>query len=138
MVGAQIDLTLSVKDLGSGCHFTKTGTRYSNHPGLSLRDAAEAANAHATACRALPRDIPARPDDDAARERLRKWAGNARNRVEDQQLWIESLDLLRPTLQRTTDWIETALQQLADDEPDLLTIKRSNYSSHALYYARRS
>ncbi|MER5995853.1 hypothetical protein [Streptomyces viridosporus] len=48
-----------------GCHYaqsTDPDKRYSS--GLTLMDAGRIANAHATSRRALPRDIPARPDDE--------------------------------------------------------------------------
>ncbi|MFD3641496.1 hypothetical protein [Streptomyces griseus] len=42
-------------------------------PHYGLRQAAEAANDHAGTCRALPRELPARPDEDTARNLLRSW-----------------------------------------------------------------
>ncbi|MFG2986978.1 hypothetical protein ACGFYQ_37990 [Streptomyces sp. NPDC048258] len=47
-----------------GCHYatSENGERtYNTRYGLA--DAAKVANEHATTCRALPRDIPARPDE---------------------------------------------------------------------------
>lgn len=121
-----------------GCHFASAqdgqrtyNTRY------SLDDAAKAANEHATGCRALPRDIPARPDDDTVRERLHAWVRGARRRSDDVQLWLSDLDLIRLTLQRTNDWIEAELQQLAVDQPEILRTERREYSNRAFYYARR-
>ncbi|MDQ0681087.1 hypothetical protein QFZ56_000050 [Streptomyces achromogenes] len=111
-----------------GCHFVKASNQHTNHGWLELKDAAEAANDHATTCRALPRDITARPDDDTARERLLKWVSGCRSRVADEQIWIESLDLLRLSLQRTDDWILAALQQLALDHPEMLRAEPSEYS----------
>ncbi|WP_030997767.1 hypothetical protein [Streptomyces sp. NRRL F-5630] len=123
-----------------GCHYAtrESGKRpYSTR--YSLADAAKVANAHATTCRALPRDIPARPTDDTVREQLHSWVRGTRHRHKDVQLWISDLDLSRLTLQRTTAWIEAVLQQLAADQPDVLRSERSQYSDsdHVSYYARR-
>ncbi|WP_411152647.1 hypothetical protein [Streptomyces sp. A30] len=122
-----------------GCHFVKTHNKFKSHGWLELKDAAAVANDHATTCRALPRDITARPDDDTVRERLLKWVSGCRNRVEDEQIWIESLDLLRLSIQRTDDWIVAALQQLAIDHPEILRAEPSEYSDHThiRYFARR-
>lgn len=121
-----------------GCHYAtcENGQRtYNTRYGLA--DAAKVANEHATTCRALPRDIPARPDDDTVRERLHAWVRGARHRDKDVQLWVSDLDLIRLTLQRTNAWIVDVLQQLAVDQPDVLRIERSQYSDYVSYYARR-
>ncbi|MGW1007706.1 hypothetical protein [Streptomyces sp. NPDC002520] len=120
-----------------GCHFVKANNKFTSHGWLELKEAATAANDHATDCRALPRDIPARPDDHAVRERLSTWVTGCRNRGADEQVWIESLDLIRLTLQRTDDSIEAALQQLAVDQPEILRTDRCEYSDRVRYYARR-
>lgn len=123
-----------------GCHFASAEDRKRTYNRrYSLADAAKVANEHATTCRALPRDLPARPDDDTAREQLHAWVRRARRNTEDVQLWLSDLDLLRLTLQRTNDWIVGVLQQLAVDQPDALRIERSQYTGHAFvsYYARR-
>ncbi|WP_329212475.1 hypothetical protein [Streptomyces sp. NBC_01708] len=109
-----------------GCHFAKAVDRSKGYTWLTFEDAAEVANAHATTCRAMSRRVPARPDDDTVRERLRKWVGESRNRVKDVELRIEALDPARLTLQRTDDWIEARLRELADAEPDLLLVKSWN------------
>jgi hypothetical protein len=121
-----------------GCHYATSedeartyNTRY------SLTDAAKVANEHATNCRALPRDIPARPDDDTVRERLHAWVRGARNRDKDVQLWLSYLDLIRLAVQRTNDWIEAELQQLAVDQPEILRTERSEYSNRVFYYVCR-
>lgn len=121
-----------------GCHYAtrENGQRtYSTRYGLA--DAAKVANEHATTCRALPRDIPARPDDDTVRERLHSWVRGARHRDKDVQLWVSDLDLIRLTLQRTNAWIVDVLQQLVVDQPDIARIERSEYSDYVSYYARR-
>lgn len=122
-----------------GCHFAsrRDGTR-TYHTPYSLAEAATVANEHATTCRALPRALPARPDDDTVREQLHTWVNDHRNRGESHQMWVSDLDLRRLTLQRTTAWIETVLQQLAADQPDILRIERSNHSGYVSYYARRT
>ncbi|MFC9431636.1 hypothetical protein [Streptomyces sp. NPDC056987] len=123
-----------------GCHFTATRETIRGYQGwYTLEDVATVANDHATTCRALPRDIPARPDDDAVRDRLKKWAAGCRRQDEDVQLRIQHLDLMRLTLQRSNGWIENALQQLADGHPDIVIAKPSKYSGgHTEFYARCS
>lgn len=119
-----------------GCHYATNGERTYNTR-YSLTDAAKVANEHATTCRALPRDIPARPDDDTVRERLYAWVYGARHRGQDAQLGLSDLDLIRLTLQRTNTWIEAELHQLAADQPDVLRTERSKYSGAVSYYARK-
>jgi hypothetical protein len=121
-----------------GCHFASAQDgRRTYNTRYSLADAAKTANEHATTCRALPRDLPARPDDDTAREQLHAWVRGARRRKEDVRVWISDLDLIRLTLQRTNDWIVGVLQQLAVDQPEVLRTERSQYSDYPSYYARR-
>ncbi|MET9497442.1 hypothetical protein [Streptomyces sp. NPDC006552] len=123
-----------------GCHYASARDTDSTYRTCySLTDAAKAANTHATACRALPRAIPARPDDDTVRERLHSWARGRRSRKEDVQLWLSELDFSRLALQRSKDWIVDALQQLATDQPDILPVSRSDYGDHVYtsYYACR-
>ncbi|MEU2440170.1 hypothetical protein ABZ595_28910 [Streptomyces rubradiris] len=120
-----------------GCHF-RLPAKPSGYDWLPLEDAAAAANDHAATCRALPRDIPARPDDDTVREYLWTWVNTSRTLKADEQIDLESLDLLRLTIQRTTDWIEAALQQLAVDQPEILRTETSKHTNGRVsYYARR-
>ncbi|MEV2255888.1 hypothetical protein AB0I94_35930 [Streptomyces sp. NPDC050147] len=120
-----------------GCHFTKANSAARSCGWLDLKGAADIANGHATTCRALPRDIPSRPDDDAVRDQLRQWVvGQRRHQSEDTELWISFLDPVRPTLQRTNIWIETALRQLADTQPDIVVAKTSEYTEVTRFYAR--
>ncbi|MFJ3213822.1 hypothetical protein [Streptomyces flaveolus] len=122
-----------------GCHYSEsTDPDKTYTSGLTLTEAGRFANTHATSCRALPRDIPARPDDDAAREQIRKWVASWRRRDEDLQIYLRFFNHGRLVLQRTDDWIETALQQLADEEPDLLLAKPSEYSGRMEFYALRT
>lgn len=119
-----------------GCHYaTREDGERTYNTRYSLADAAKVANEHATTCRALPRDIPARPDDDTVRERLHSWVRGARRRGEENQLWLPHLDLIRLTIQRTNAWIKAELQQLAADQPDVLRTERSEYSDTVFYYA---
>ncbi|MFD4543561.1 hypothetical protein [Streptomyces bauhiniae] len=121
-----------------GCHFaTREDGERSYNTRYGLADAAKVANEHATTCRALPRDIPARPDDDTVRERLHSWARGARHRDKEVELYLSYLDLIRLTVQRTNDWIEAELQQLAADQPEVLRTERSEYSDAVFYYARQ-
>ncbi|MEV8529209.1 hypothetical protein AB0451_34560 [Streptomyces sp. NPDC052000] len=121
-----------------GCHYaTCEDEARTYNTRLVLADAATVANEHATTCHALPRDIPARPDDDTVRERLHAWVRATRSRDKDVQLWLSYLDLIRLNLQRTNDWIEAELQQLAVDQPEILRTERSEYSDRVFYYARR-
>ncbi|MGW3491351.1 hypothetical protein [Streptomyces sp. NPDC001054] len=118
-----------------GCHYaTRQDSMYSRY---TLTAAAKVANTHASSCRALPRTIPARPDDDTVRERLHSWVRENRRQDEGVQIWIRDLDLMRLTLQRTTKWIEAVLHQLAEDQPDVLWIAHSQYSDAVAYSARQ-
>jgi hypothetical protein len=121
-----------------GCHYaTRENGERTYNTRYSLADAAKVANEHATTCRALPRDIPARPDDGTVRERLHSWVRGARTGGKDVELWLFYLDLIRLTVQRTNGWIEAELQQLAADQPDVLRTERSEYSDRVFYYARQ-
>ncbi|MEU0119063.1 hypothetical protein ABZ137_36650 [Streptomyces bobili] len=84
-------------------------------------DAAQAANAHATACRAVPRGIPARPTDAEAAKliRTRLWA--RRYDTAPHQVHIADFNTLRIDLQRPTDWIKALLTDLAQADPGFLT-----------------
>ncbi|WP_326680928.1 hypothetical protein [Streptomyces sp. NBC_01237] len=88
---------------------------------MTEAEAARAANAHATTCRALPRGVPARPDDTAAAAliRTRLWAH--RYSTTPHPVRLSDFDVLRVDLQRHTDWIKAALASLAQTEPGFLT-----------------
>ncbi|MDW8478429.1 hypothetical protein R3L02_42550 [Streptomyces scabiei] len=47
---------------------------------------------------------------------------------------LRYLDLHRLTLQRSNEWIEAELQQLAVDRPDILLVQRSAYDHTTFYY----
>ncbi|MFF7365425.1 hypothetical protein [Streptomyces sp. NPDC008125] len=110
-----------------GCHYTKAPSAASDW--MELSDAAEAANAHAGTCRALPRDLPARPDDDTVHKLLHTRVREHQNRVTEQEFRIDALDRARLTIQRTNPWIEAALRKLADEHPDLLLVRTSHEDS---------
>lgn len=84
-------------------------------------EAAQAANAHAATCRAVPRGVPARPDDTEAAKliRTRLWArryGTAPHPVR-----LSDFTALRVDLQRPTDWIKALLCDIAQGDPGFLT-----------------
>ncbi|GHH55617.1 hypothetical protein [Streptomyces candidus] len=111
-----------------GCSFrtrTKDDTNY-----ISTEQAGgEIANAHAAQCRALPRDLPTRPDDDTAREIVRRRLHSERRSDYDVTVYLTSFHLDRLVLQRSTEWIEEELQRLADDQPEFLTARLRSYGS---------
>ncbi|MFE2609441.1 hypothetical protein ACFXDI_40335 [Streptomyces mirabilis] len=83
-------------------------------------EAAQAANAHAAACRAVPRGVPARPDDTEAAKliRTRLWArryGTAPHPVR-----LSDFNGLRVDLQRPTGWIKALMSDIAQAEPGFL------------------
>ncbi|MCQ8833766.1 hypothetical protein [Streptomyces malaysiensis] len=118
-----------------GCHFSAVqdpDSAYSS--GLKLTDANRIATEHATSCRALSRAIPDRPDDDSAREQLRKWALSWQRKADKVQIMVSYFDRHRLTLQRSNEWIEAELQQLAVDRPDVFAVQRSDYEHTTFYY----
>lgn len=118
-----------------GCHFS-----VAQSPdrivfgGLKLPDANRIATEHATSCRALSRAIPDRPDDDSAREQLRKWVLSWQRRADRVQILVSYLDVHRLALQRSNEWVEAELQHLAVDRPDVFVVQRSDYDHTTLYY----
>ena len=84
-------------------------------------EAAQDANAHATACRAVPRGVPARPDDTEAAKliRTRLWArryGSAPHQVR-----LSDFTGLRVDLQRPTAWMKAVLSGIAQADPGFHT-----------------
>ncbi|MEW2623645.1 hypothetical protein [Streptomyces sp. NPDC048106] len=121
-----------------GCHYSQTtdpDKTYSS--GFTLTEAGRFANTHAASCRALPRDIPARPDDAAAREQLRKWVASWRRRDRDEEIYLRFFNHGRLVLQRSNEWITSELQRLADAQPDLVRAEPSSYSDRIDYYVRQ-
>lgn len=118
-----------------GCHFSVEQDPEPGHLGrLKLTDANRIATQHATSCRALPRAIPDRPDEDCAREQLHKWVLSWPRKADNVQIMLSYLDLHRLSLQRSNEWIEAELQQLAVDRPDVLVVQRSVYDHTTFYY----
>jgi hypothetical protein len=112
-----------------GCHYNATQLKAHYSRMLTLEQAAELANTHAASCRALPRDIPARPDEEAARELLRTTVRAMRKRDERVNFYLFLLDSQRMALQRTNDWIVGELERLADDEPEVLKVSVSKWGT---------
>ncbi|MEV5982843.1 hypothetical protein [Streptomyces sp. NPDC052114] len=84
-------------------------------------EAAQAANAHATVCRAVPRGIPARPADTEAAKMIctRLWA--RRYSTAPYPVRLSDFNAIRVDLQRPTDWIKALLTDLAQSDPGFLT-----------------
>ncbi|WDM16486.1 hypothetical protein J3S85_36380 [Streptomyces lavenduligriseus] len=111
-----------------GCHYQETQYKVRYSSLLTLEQAAELANAHAAQCRAVPREIPARPDEPAARELLRAAVRGMRKR-DYGAFCFSDLDTQRLVLQRTNDWIVDELGRMADEEPDVLKASVSEYGT---------
>ncbi|WP_329169426.1 hypothetical protein OG709_35810 (plasmid) [Streptomyces sp. NBC_01267] len=121
-----------------GCHYLVTrdksrtyNTRY------RLEDAARVANEHASICRALPRELPARPDDDTARRMLHTWVLGLPRRDEDFYLDLWDFDSGRLELQRTNKWMQNELVAFAAERGDVLSAKPSDYGSGINYTVLR-
>lgn len=112
-----------------GCHYQATAYRKRDISPLTLEQAAELANAHAAGCRALPREIPTRRDDEAARDLLRTLVRGLRCRDEGLRLCLYHLDTHRLSLQRTNEWIVGELERLADDEPEVLKVSVTQWGT---------
>ncbi|MFI0742706.1 hypothetical protein ACH4PU_32190 [Streptomyces sp. NPDC021100] len=124
-----------------GCHYLVTRDNNRNRTyadRLKLSDAAELANAHASTCRALPRKIPARPDEDAARHLFREWVLGIPRRDEDRYLSLADFDSGRLELQRSNEWMYAELDALAAERGDVLSAKPSEYSPSIEYKILRS
>ncbi|WP_331735792.1 hypothetical protein OG333_37540 (plasmid) [Streptomyces anulatus] len=109
-----------------GCHFLSTRTKYhDSHIQYTLTTAAGAANDHAATCRALPRELPARPDESAARRLLHSWVRTMPRRryLQYTDFDVHDLDSGRLELQRTNEWIQTELEALAIEESGLLSAR---------------
>lgn len=120
-----------------GCHFlADREPERSRETRLKLNDAARVANEHAHDCRALSRDLPARPDDDTAREQLRTWALSRQSQDKDVEIRLDFFDSFRLMLQRSNEWIVAELQRLAADRPDTFAVRRGEHGAHttSFYY----
>lgn len=111
-----------------GCSFiTRTRNRDDYIP--TERAGGEIANAHAAECRALPRDLPPRPDDATARETVGRRLHHERRSDYDATVYLTAFHLDRLALQRSTAWIEEELQRLADEKPEILTATPRTYGT---------
>ncbi|MFD5695925.1 hypothetical protein [Streptomyces rubiginosohelvolus] len=112
-----------------GCHYLSTRTKYhSSYIRYALGQAAEAANTHASTCRALPRQLPDRPDDDTARGLLRSWVMAMPRRDLPLDLDLAEFDSGRLELQRTNEWICAELDALAAKRDDLLSARLDEHT----------
>ncbi|MEU1077995.1 MULTISPECIES: hypothetical protein [unclassified Streptomyces] len=112
-----------------GCTFRTRSRKAGDRFISSERDAGEIANHHAAQCRALPGDLPIRPDDDTAREIVRRRLHSERRSDGDVTVYLTDFHLDRLALQRSTEWIEEELQRLADEQPTILTAKPRTYGT---------
>ncbi|MFK0120788.1 hypothetical protein [Streptomyces sp. NPDC090994] len=87
---------------------------------MTEAEAAQAANAHAAVCRAVPRGIPARPDDTEAAKMIRTRLWARRYVTAPHQLRLSDFTGLRVDLQRSTDWIKAVLNDIAKADPSFL------------------
>ncbi|MEV7657920.1 hypothetical protein AB0O39_27600 [Streptomyces anulatus] len=102
-----------------GCTYRASETA-ADYP-MSEAEAAKAANAHASACRAMPRGVPARPEDPEAVELVRSRLSRHRYGTGPRRVHIADFNALRVDLQRSTPWIKALLESLAQTEPSFLT-----------------
>ncbi|MEW1761549.1 hypothetical protein AB0393_34255 [Streptomyces cyaneofuscatus] len=116
-----------------GCHFLSTRTKYhDSHIRYSLEKAAKTANSHAGTCRALPRELPPRPDEESARRLLHSWVLAMPHRRQDPHQYLDldlsDFDSGRLELQRTNEWIHTELEALAIEQSDLLSARPDEHT----------
>ncbi|WPO76280.1 hypothetical protein [Streptomyces sp. KN37] len=108
-----------------GCIY-RAATNAAHNP-MSEADAAKAANAHAAGCRAMPRGVPARPDDTEAAEMIRTRLGSRRYGKTPHPVHISDFNAIRVDLQRPTDWIKALLTDLAQSDPGFLTATPTSF-----------
>ncbi|WP_314416156.1 hypothetical protein [Streptomyces sp. DSM 40484] len=102
-----------------GCTY-RTEPKSPPHAVMTEAEAAKAANAHAAACRALSRGVPARPDDSEAAELIRTRLWHHRYGTNPHPVHLATFTVLRVDLQRSTDWIKTLLASLAQADPGFI------------------
>lgn len=93
---------------------------------MSEAEAAEAANAHATACRAMQRGMPVRPEDTEAVGLIRSRLWRHRYGTAPRPVHLADFNALRVDVQRSTDWIKALLASLAQAEHGFLTATPTN------------
>ncbi|PJN24738.1 hypothetical protein CG717_32085 [Streptomyces sp. CB02613] len=102
-----------------GCTYRADETTAHNR--MSETEAAKAANAHASACRAMPRGVPARPEDPEAVELVRSRLWRHRYGKAPHPVHLADFNALRVDIQRPTHWIKALLESLVQAEPGFLT-----------------
>ncbi|MEU4181476.1 hypothetical protein [Streptomyces sp. NPDC026589] len=102
-----------------GC--TYRADQNAGHNPMSEAEAAKVANEHATVCRAMPRGVPARPEDPEAVELVRSRLWRHRYGKAPRTVHLADFNALRVDLQRSTHWIKALLESLAQAEPGFLT-----------------
>ncbi|WP_381805558.1 hypothetical protein [Streptomyces niveus] len=107
-----------------GCTYRVTRNQYDT-AWLSETQAADLANTHAAGCRALDRGIPARPGDDQAAKivRDRLWGLRPRGTTSPDYVFLRNFHADRVALQRPADFINESMLQLAESEPDFVTVQ---------------
>lgn len=125
--GATVLVYTAVADRGTayyaaaclGCTYRADETTAHNR--MSEAEAAMAANAHASACRAMPRGVPARPEDPEAVELVRSRLWRQRYGKAPRTVHLAEFNALRVDLQSSTHWIKALLESLVQAEPGFLT-----------------
>ncbi|MCX4524004.1 hypothetical protein OHA69_41170 [Streptomyces anulatus] len=102
-----------------GCTFR--ADQNAGHNPMSEAEAAKVANEHATVCRAMPRGVPARPEDPEAVELVRSRLWRHRYGTSPHPVHLADFNALRVDLQRSTHWIKALLESLVQAEPGFLT-----------------
>ncbi|WP_051838601.1 hypothetical protein [Streptomyces sp. NRRL WC-3742] len=112
--------------LGCTRSWAMTDSTYPRH--LDFQQGNERAAEHASACRALPGPIPARPDDATAVGMLTNRIARSRTGFEF-SLHIAEFAADRVLLQRTDTWIYQQFTGIADRNPDLLAVTTDTTST---------
>ncbi|MGA4844754.1 hypothetical protein ACOBQB_00055 [Streptomyces sp. G5(2025)] len=108
-----------------GCTY-RAATNAVHNP-MSETDAAKDANAHAAGCRAMPRGVPARPDDTEAAEMIRTRLWARRYGKTPHPVHISDFNEIRADLQRPTAWIKALLTDLAQSDPGFLAATPTSF-----------
>ncbi|MGV9883330.1 hypothetical protein [Streptomyces sp. NPDC003006] len=117
-----------------GCTY-RAATNAAHNP-MSETDAAKAANAHAASCRAIPRGVPAGPDDTAAAEMIRTRLWARRYGKTPYPVHISDFNAIRVDLQRATDWIKALLTDLAQSDPGFLAATPTSFGEGTRFTVR--
>ena len=90
---------------------------------LDEAEAADFANHHAGTCRAMPRGIPERAEEEQALQLLHVRLKETRTHDRTRLVRASDLHTLRIDLQRPEAWFTEAMRQLAAAEPNFLTLE---------------